>query len=122
MAYVRKFVKKEAVVIKVNVADAVADNLHARIMKQIAAILDALETEANITWAQRLQAVNVMGRLVFADEREQKLSVPADTGSSVRKYSEAFKGETARAGRRANPTGPRPATGFDLDPIEDEIA
>lgn len=120
MAYVRKFVKKEPVVIHVNVKQADPHNLHARVMKQIAAILDALETEDNISWAQRLQAVNVMGRLIFADEKARAGEPTGDAGSAVRAYSQVFEKKAAGAGRRADP--PRSTTGFDLDDDTDLTA
>lgn len=111
MPYPRQWVRKTPAAktekIKVDVENANDAELRKRIMHQVGAILTALETEPNITWAQRLQAVNVLARLIFAEEKGAA-GEPGDAGAAVKLYSQAFEGKAAGTGRRANTARSKP--------------
>lgn len=83
--------------------------INVRLYNQISEILHHLETDERVTLKERIAALIAIGRIqiMFMGLRKEKM-VDATSGSSVRKYSQAFKAHDARgrkalAGKRAEP-------------------
>jgi hypothetical protein len=75
--------------------------VNVRLYNQISEILHHLETDERVTLKERIAALIAIGRIqiMFMGMRKEKIH-DASAGSSVRKYSKAFKAHDAR-GRKA---------------------
>jgi hypothetical protein len=86
-------------------------NVNERLYRQIARLLDQLETEdaeGGITIPQRINALIAVGRvqIMFANLRKAAANDASDPGSEVRKYSQAFaKTNGARRGKASSGAG-----------------
>jgi hypothetical protein len=86
-------------------------NVNERLYRQIARLLDQLETEdaeGGITIPQRINALIAVGRvqIMFANLRKAAANESGDPGSEVRKYSAAFaKTNGARRGKASSGAG-----------------
>jgi hypothetical protein len=73
-------------------------NLKARLLNQISQVLTELEGDPDCTWPQRMQAINIVGRLILAYEGKDEEN---DAGATVRKYAASFQAKNAASGGKA---------------------
>jgi hypothetical protein len=71
-------------------------NINARLENQIAALLDDLENGIDITFRDRLMALNVISRLQVNFVALRKEHDQPGDGSAVRKYAKAFATDAPR--------------------------